>query len=263
MKTIEKVHIIPLGFERSVAVKPLRVLGGNRAHIITIGGKYAARYDLWKEQRYFEEAVVRDLKEMDVEVKVHYADLFDFREAVRVIAGVVVSEKEQGKEVYLNLSSHGRLVSIASALVGWYHDVRMYYVLASRYARNEEEKELYGRSVCDKPLIFEVPQVEIVRLTEEERFTLSIIYGDKPVELRRIVEEFCRRFPHIYQCEKDERGRWKRSSEQKVKTKLNRRVLLKLESKGFIERDKVGRNVYLRITDRGEIFALLGGSDAE
>jgi hypothetical protein len=259
MKTIEKVHIIPLGFERSVAVKPLKVLGGSRAHVITIGGKYAAKYDLVEEQRYFEKAVVEDLKEMDVEVEVHYADLFDFREAVRVIAGVVVSEKRQGREVYLNLSSHGRLVSIVSALVGWYHGVRMYYVLANRYARDEEERKLYGRSVCDKPLIFEVPQVEIVRLTEEERFTISLIYGDKPVELRKVIDEFCKRFPHIYRCKKDERGRWDRKSEQEVKTKMNRRVLSKLELKGFIEREKVGRNIFLRITDRGEIFALLEG----
>jgi len=37
-------------------------------------------------------------------------------------------------------------------------------------------------------------------------------------------------------------------------------VLSKLELKGFIEREKVGRNVFLRVTDRGEIFAILEGS---
>jgi hypothetical protein len=260
MRTIEKVHVIPLGFERSVVVKPIRILGGSRAHIITIGGRYATKYELWEEQKYFEEAVVSDLRNMGIEVNIHYADLFNFREAMKAIAGVVVGEKRKGGEIYLNLSSHGRLVSVASALVGWYHGVRMYYVLASRYARDEKERKVYGRSVCDEPLVFEIPQVEIVRLNEEERFAISLIYDDKPVKLEKVAEKFCDKFPHIYNHRKDERGRWERKSEQEVKTKLNRRVLSKLELKGFIEREKVGRNVFLRVTDRGEIFAILEGS---
>ncbi len=256
MKTIEKVHVIPLGFERSVAVKPLRVLGGNRAHVITIGGKYAAKYDLWEEQRYFEEAVVRDLEKLDIEVEIHYADLLDFREAVKAIASVVVSEKKQGREVYINLSSHGRLVSVASALVGWYHGVRMYYVFPNRYSKDEEEIRTYGRSVCYQPLVFEVPHVEVVRLSDEERFAMITIYGEKPVRLDEVAKKFCKRFPHIYECRKIH-GRWERKSEQEVKTKLNRRVLSKLESRGLIERERVGRNTFLRVTDKGEIFALL------
>ena len=52
-------------------------------------------------------------------------------------------------------------------------------------------------------------------------------------------------------------GKWERKSEQEVKTKLNRRVLSKLESRGLIERERVGRNTFLKVTDKGEIFALL------
>ena len=265
MKTLEKVHVIPLGFERSVAVKPIRVLGGSRAHIITIGGEYAAKYELYDKQKYFEEAVKRDLEKMGIEVEVHYADLFDFKMAVGTIAKVIVEEKKKGCEIYVNISSYGRLVSVASALAGWYHGARVYYVFPDRYARDEEEERLYGRSVCEKPMILEVPRVEFVRLTEEERFAISLIYskiwnGKDYVGLDEIIEEFSKRFPHIYLVETDMLGRMSRQQKQKLTTKINRRVLEKLETKGYIKRDKIGRNTILRLTDLGEFFAVLEAS---
>ncbi|HIH69530.1 DUF6293 family protein [Methermicoccus shengliensis] len=258
MKTIEKVHIIPLGFERSVAVKPIRVLGGVRAHVITIGGKFAEKYELHEKQRYFERAVVADLEKLGLEVKVHYADLFDFRMAVGAIAEVVVEEKSAGSEVYLNLSSHGRLVSVASALVGWYHGVRMFYVFAERYARDEEEERMYGRSVCEKPVIFEIPSLEFVKLSEEERYAISLIYSQREhgkdyMKLRDLSERLEIQFPHIYSFS----GEGRRKG-QELLNKVNRRVVSRLEARGLIEKEKVGRNVILMLTKLGEFFALLG-----
>ncbi|RLI75720.1 hypothetical protein DRP04_13240, partial [Archaeoglobales archaeon] len=164
MKTIEKVHIIPLGFERSVAVNPVRTLGGVRAHIVTIGGKFAEKYNskMVEKQRYFEKVVIDDLRKMDIDVKVHYADLFDFKMAIGVISRIILQEKSREKEgrkveIYVNISSHGRLVSVASALASWYHGVKAYYVFPDRYAKDENEEKEFGRSICGKhPRILEV-----------------------------------------------------------------------------------------------------------
>jgi hypothetical protein len=258
MKTIEKVHVIPLGFERSIAVKPIKVLGGVRAHIITIGGKFAEKYKLHEKQKYFERAVVADLEKLGLDVKVHYADLFDFRMAVGAISEVVVKEKKEGREVYLNLSSHGRLVSVASALVGWYHGVRVFYVFAERYARDEEEERIYGRSVCEKPVIFEIPSLEFVKLSEEEKYAISLIYSQREhgkdyMRLRDLSEKLEIRFPHIYSFSGE--GRRKK---QELLNKVNRRVISRLEARGLVEKEKVGRNVILRLTEFGEFFAVLG-----
>ena len=94
MKTIEKVHVIPLGFERSVAVEPVSALGGVRAHIITVGGEFAEKYELSEKQRYFEKVVREDLENLGVEVEVHYADLFDFKMAV----GEIFQSSSGGEE---------------------------------------------------------------------------------------------------------------------------------------------------------------------
>ncbi|WP_048094846.1 HFX_2341 family transcriptional regulator domain-containing protein [Geoglobus ahangari] len=261
MRTIEVVHIIPLGFERSVVTEPIKVLGGVRAHVITIGKEHAEKYDLYEIQSFFEAAVTHDLKKMGLEVVISYADLFDFREALREISKAVRKEKERGSKVYINLSSHGRLVSIASALVGWYHGVRMYYVMADRYAENEEEIKKYGRSVCQKARVLEVPRVEMVRLSEEERFAISQLYLSerKYMKLEELAKEFCKRFPQDYRCEYKKEEVMTRESRQRVLTKLHRRVVSKLASRGLITHEKIGRNVILRLTEDGETLALLDG----
>jgi len=117
---------------------------------------------------------------MGIDVYVHYTDLFDLKSAISKIARVVYGEKEKGNEIYLNLSSHGRLISVASAIVGLYHNVRLYYVLADRYAKNKEEELQYGRSICDrKPKIIEIPSLKIFKLSEEERLALAFIFSKK------------------------------------------------------------------------------------
>lgn len=261
MKTIERTHIIPLGFERDVAVKPVKVLGGTKAVVILIGGEFAEKYELSEKQRHFENIVCKDLEELGLKVDVKYADLFDFEKAVNSISAAVLKEKEEGREVYINLSSHGRLVSVISALVGWYHGVRMYYVLADRYAKDEREMREHGRSICERMRILEVPNMEVVRLNREEGAAVSFIFKKnsegRSAKLEDLLDEFCETFPDVYSCEKDLEGKWKRVSKQENLTKLNRRVISKLESKGFIEKEKTGRNVFLRLTNKGKVFALL------
>jgi len=263
MKAIKRTHVIPLGFERSVAVYPLRVLGGNRAHIITIGGEMASSYPLNEKQRYFEEAVKRDLEKMSVEVLVHYEDLFDFKKAVGIISRVILDEKKEGNEVYVNISSHGRLVSVASALAGWHHHAKVYYVFPERYARDESEERKFGRSVCgtDSP-IFEVPPISTISLSEEETAVLKLLYEEKlsgksRTPLERIKKELENKFPDIYPSSEFGEKYKRRREEQKQITKINRRVLNKLEERGYILRRKVGRKTFLEITELGEFINLL------
>ena len=259
MKTIEKVHVIPLGFERSVAVNPIRVLGGIRAHIITVGGKYATKYELRERQRYFERVVVSDLEKMDVEVQVHHADLFDFKMAIGSISKVIL--QEEGSDIYVNISSHGRLVSVAAALASWYHGARPYYVFPDRYAKNESEELNYGRSICGKhPRIIEIQPVWIHRLSDEERHALGFIYkkkldGETAVTLEELIKEMKKAFPDVYLDDGDDLNQ--RGKNQKDINRVNRRFLNKLESQGFVTRVRTGRRVRVRITDLGEFIAML------
>lgn len=167
---------------------------------------------------------------------------------------VVVEEKNAGSEVYLNLSSHGRLVSVASALVGWYHGVRMFYVFAERYASDKEEERKYGRSICSgKPVIFEIPNLEFVKITKEEKFALQEIRKGDVMKLDKLAKKFEEQFLHIYTFPGESRRK-----KQGLLNKINRRVVGKLEARGLIEKGKVGRNVFLRLTELGEFFAMLG-----
>ncbi len=271
MKTIENVHIIPLGFERSVAVNPVRTLGGVRAHIITIGSEFAKKYDpkMAEKQKYFEKVVVDDLRKMDIDVKVHYADLFDFKMAIGVISRIILQEKSREKEgrkveIYVNISSHGRLVSVASALASWYHGVKAYYGFPDRYAKDESEEKEFGRSICGKhPRILEVPPIWMLKLSDEERHALKFIYEEKCkgkefVMLDEIIEEFKREFHKTYRSiSKDRNESDERRERQEIINKINRRVLNKLESREYIERIKIGRRTAIKITELGEFMTML------
>lgn len=175
---VKIVHIVPLGFERSTVFRPLEVIGGDRVRIITIGGKFAEKYEFFEEQRFFEEAVVRELKKMGFDVQMDYADLLDFEEAAKAIAKAIIEEKEVGG-VYVNLSSHNeRLISIISAIVACLNGVKMYYVLPERCASDEVEMEFYGISVV------EVPEVYLLSVSESGCWVEVIKGSDDELRLQ-------------------------------------------------------------------------------
>ncbi|WP_456330656.1 DUF6293 family protein [Archaeoglobus sp.] len=64
-----------------------------------------------------------------------------------------------------------------------------------------------------------------------------------------MAEKFEKRFKHIYSFSGEDRRK-----EQALLNKINRRVISKLEARGLIEKEKVGRNVFLRLTELGEFL---------
>ncbi|AEA46872.1 HFX_2341 family transcriptional regulator domain-containing protein [Archaeoglobus veneficus] len=258
MKILRVVHIIPLGFERSIVTRAIRKIGGEKVHILSIGPENARLRDpdLYKKQQYFTYAVINDLRKMGYEVEFHDVDLFNFESALSKISELIVQEKTRGARVYINISAFGRLIAVVASLAGWYHDCTVYYVEPDRYYENEEEFFKYGRSVCIDPEIIELPKIEIAKLSEEERFTLSFLINKggqaKTDEILKALEKKFQEF----KIECKDRSEYRREY-QKVINKLNRRILDKLESKKYIERIKAGRYNRIDLTDEGKIIALL------
>ncbi|AGK61359.1 hypothetical protein Asulf_01368 [Archaeoglobus sulfaticallidus PM70-1] len=254
MKTLRVVHIIPLGFERSIVTKAIRKIGGEKVHILSIGPENAHLRDpdLYKKQQYFTNAVIGDLKKLGYDVEFHDVDLFDFESVLSKISELIVQEKMRGARVYINISAFGRLVAVAASLAGWYHDCIVYYVEPDRYYENEKEFYDYGRSVCIDPEILELPKIEIAKLSDKERFALSfLLKSDRQARTYEILEALGEEFQEFRVERKDRR------EYQRAINKLNRLVLDKLESEGYIERVKEGRYNRIVLTEEGKIIALL------
>ena len=254
MKTLKVVHIIPLGFERSIVTTAVRKIGGEKVHILSIGPKNASSRDLelYKKQQFFTNAVIHDLRKMGYEVQPHDVNLFDFEVVLGKISELADQEKRSGAKVYINISAFGRLVAVIASLVGWYHDCVVYYVEPDRYYENEKEFYEYGRSVCVDPDIIELPKIEIAKLSREERFTLSfLLKSGGNARTNEILEALGNEF-HEFETEDKSRMEYQRAI-----NKMNRRILDKLESKKYIERIKEGRYNRIVLTEEGRIIALL------
>lgn len=254
MKTIRIVHVIPLGFERSIVTSPIRKLGGEKVHILSIGSKNANNRDpeLYRIQQYFTDAVMDDLTKMGLKVEFHDVDMFDFEAVLKKISEIVVKEKNSGSTVYINISAFGRLVSVAASLAGWYHDCVVYYVEPDRYYENEKEFYEYGRSVCLNPKKMELPKIDIAKLSDKERFTLSFLQENNGrTRTNEILKALNEVFPEFDFDLKNRR------EYQRAINKLNRLILDKLESKGYIRRIKEGRYNWIHLTKEGRIISVL------
>ena len=84
-------------------------------------------------------------------------------------------------------------------------------------------------------------------------FPLFVLEGKDYIKLQDLSKKLKERFPHIYSFSEESRR-----EQQELLNKINRRVISRLKSRGLIEKEKIGRNVILRLTELGEIFALLG-----
>lgn len=149
----EIVHIIPLGWERSRAIDPLKYVAARRVYLLH-------RLD-HKLTIKFVELVASELQNSGIEVKkIPLTERPDtkftreFETLLFLVSKIVVEENEKKNRVYLNISAAGKIAAAACFLVGMYHwdkIVAVYYARPAKYTVEEENPteafEEWGLSV--------------------------------------------------------------------------------------------------------------------
>ena len=277
MAGMEKiVHIIPLGHEYDRAMKPFEESNADRVYILTRWYDPSAAMKMVDDQRYYASKVRDALLKRGIDVRCESVNLFDFLEVTKSISKIIVREKTEGNRVRMNMSAAGRLTSVAATLVGMHHDVQVYYVHADDYPDDPDERKEHGLSVCDSNKItyltnlkFDMPDpigMNILAfLCEKGKKVNTRDLLDKLQELQ--VEGFQELFyDNIDLVDEDKRksSRYraivaKRTLQSRQLMKLNKTILEKLETKGYIKREKIGRILYISNTDTGKYVAYLSG----
>ncbi len=258
----EIVHIIPLGYEIDRAVKPFEKYKANRAHIFCVlesFGKYSTK--MIQEQKYFLEVVSRKLRSYGIEVITHNVDMFNILEVIRHISNVIFEEKMQQNIVYVNISSAGRLSSVAAYLAAMAHDAKAYYVVADRYSTSEKEKRIHGISICDQVRVNFLETFKMQLPSKNEMIVLVKLCKEKrPMKTTEIIEYLASEGVQGFEKCIDMRSR-KLSRKDKINClmKLNKRILEKLEGNGYIERIKVGRYNQIVLKEPGKYVAHISG----
>jgi len=262
MRGIEEiVHIVPLGHEIDRATLPFEKLRANRVHLLAVVESEKYSPEMLDKQKDFLSSVKKKLEEKGIEVQFSNIDMFDILEVMKNVSAIIMKEKSERNIVYVNISACGRLSSVGTALAAMAHDARVYYVVADRYSKTEDEELKHGLSICEKldmifleNFKFALPDATdlmvLVKLCEKER-------GMKTNEIidflrQRSVEGYEKDYKELF-------GEKRRKLYIAYLMKLNKGILNRLEKDGYITREKTGRYNTIKITESGKYVAHISG----
>lgn len=181
----ECVHILPLGHEFDRAVRPFDTVHVNRVYLVvdtgegTSGGQ--SRRDVCMDdiqKNNFTPRVKKYLEDKDIEVRIIKTRTFILEELLKTITSLIRMEKELGNDVYVNMSSSGRLAAVGAFLASAAYDVQAYYVHSERFA-NDDEREEHGLSICKNNKSSFLPELKFERPNETESYILEALYNAK------------------------------------------------------------------------------------
>jgi hypothetical protein len=261
------VHIIPLGHEIDRAVKIFEKKIANRAYILATTdtfGKHSEK--LVEEQKRYVAVVEERLRQRGILPISKSIDMFEPSEVIRHISAIIVQEKAKKNNIYINISSAGRLTAAAATLTAMAHKVKAYYIEASRYSDNPEDRKAHGISICDEynPKWIENLPIELPPKQEMEVLK-ELCRKGRPMTIKDLALHLARKdFPAF----KKHREALERTLPRKdprygqiinCMMMLNKGILEKLKARGYIRRERRGSNNLVIIEEAGKFIAYFGG----
>ncbi|MGD6807939.1 MAG: DUF6293 family protein [Candidatus Bathyarchaeia archaeon] len=261
------VHIIPLGHEIDRATKIFESKKANRAYILATMdtfGKHSP--SLVEEQKEFTDKVVQKLNEHDIETIVKTVDMFEPSEVIRHISSIIIKEKARASNIYINISSAGRLTAAAATLAAMAHKIKAYYIEASGYSDNPKDKKEHGLSICDGTNAKWVEGLPVELPSTQEMAVLKALSQKSPMKPYDIILFLARNnFPgfreHLHVLEKGVRRRDDNYDGILIPCmmKLNKGILEKLKTKGFVTREKLGNHNLVVLQESGRFVSYFAG----
>lgn len=240
----------------------------NRAYILATTDTFGKRSpELVKAQKHFVEIVKKKLNEFGIAVIEESVDMFDPQEVIKRMSSIIIKELANKNIVYINISSAGRLTAAVALLVAMAHKVKAYYMEASGYSDNPEDRNIHGISICheNKPVWIENLPVEMPPKQEMEVLKL-LKTKNRPLKINEIALHLARKgFPqfakHRNALEKTiPRNHPDYDELINCSMKLNKGILEKLEAKGYIRRERQGRENLVILEDSGGFIANFCGN---
>jgi len=255
----EIVHIIPLGIEIDRAVKPFEGPSGfraNRAYLLSIVEFDETPVQMVKEHKEKVEIVKERLESLGIEVIVINTKLIDILDVMTKISNIIHEEKMKGNNVYINMSSAGRLTSVGATLSGMVHDVKVYYVLADAYSKTESDREKHGLTICHEANLVFLENFKLVIPDEVGLKILVEIFKKGKMRTLDLIEFLSNSGTEGFTVDYYSLRRKEKTS---VIMRLNRNIIEKLEKAGYIVKNKLGRENEFELTESGKYVVSISG----
>ncbi|GAB7015761.1 HFX_2341 family transcriptional regulator domain-containing protein [Methanogenium cariaci] len=268
------IHIVPLGHERERAVVPFHDRTADLVYLVVNEGSPDSNSEvdsMQLEQEYYTQMVVNDLKKLHIDVKIVTTDTFNFAPLINTFSKLILMEKKNNSNIFINMSSSGRFASVAASIAGMAHDVSVYYVHSKKFSKTDKEFKEHGVCICphDSSWVEELSNYRFELPTETEVCILELLYAKSLTSYRwATTKELCDLLHEKYPDDYDELPVFRdmdtkdfpkekierlRKLQSKLLTKLNGSLMRKLIAKNYVIRnDPTETSVRYTITSSGE-----------
>ncbi len=240
----KRVHVAPLGYELDRIVEPLEDYNADEFVLVirtdeTYGKEHQENVENW-------------LEEHDIEYSIEEAELLDLVDCISVFGRIVHDLKENGHDVYVNISSSTTISAIGASFAATLWDAEPYYARPERYIHEHEREpgEPMSRGLED------VIQVQKLHFEKPDEDLLQILQyidihgrGEENVVRNKDVIEFLDREGYL------EVGENVRNRSQSLNKKFRERYRKKLEDKWnfvFLKGETRARKIGL--TEKGKQY---------
>ena len=230
-----RVHIIPLGYERDRVVEPPLELN---ADIVVLLNHDSPDHT---KPAYHDE-VRQKLAEAPPEIVVQNCDIFDLYACLGEIAKTITEHRDD--EVYVNLATGSKVTAIAGMIACMATGATPYYVRAERYGPETDqpptEPVSYGVAGID-----ELPAYPIEGPAPQHIAILAYLEEQGRASKKELIEfSEDADLPYIQAYDSDTiKGKYRL---------LDSHILNTLQESEYVEIEEVGRKKYVSLTEEGQ-----------
>ena len=182
------VHVVPLGWEKDRAVKPILEMRAHRVYLLSrTDSDHNRRFLSLVRQGLAEEVEDREIREVQIDAS------REFESVLLEVAKTIVNEHAAGSRVHLNISASGKIASAGATLVGMYHSDKIgqiYYAKLQGYtvlAKNPKASfQANGLSIGYGGLQM-LPRFPLRRMREASVRTLAHLYTKGPSSILDVM----------------------------------------------------------------------------
>lgn len=270
----EIVHIIPLGHEYDRAIRPFDTVKANCAYLIVDTGDGTSHGTSTRDKTMqgiqdetYTPRVKEYLEQKGINVTIIRTQTFELMKLLTTISGIIRLEKAKGNQVFINMSSSGRLGAVAASLAGMAHNIPVYYVHSDHFA-NDTERPISGQSVCPYNQVTILPQFFIGIPDETESVILQKIYSEKiendaslgvsGLELINLLES--KKIVGFIEHNPPEQPNMRVIQSRKLMRLMT--IMNRMEEKQYVTKEKIGRKMLYKITITGEYALHISGIES-
>lgn len=238
-------HVVPMGLEMDRVLGGLKEFPTNRVILL-----YGTDVDSEIERKArLNGDRIKEMVKATIDVVEMELDIFDFYSATRMLKGLFLELREEGFEVYVNLSTGNRIITSAALLACFMTRSHPYYVRPEKYSIPEDQ-EVLSHGVAS---VMEIPSVMIVGPTKDEEELLNALgrLGGSVRHETSLIPQLDT-VKNFFKPRKE--GESKRSYLARKRAHLSR-SLKTLEKEGYINLSKKGRYVNVSLTETGLLFS--------